>query len=250
MITGSASAAGALKKLMVTLAGSVLALGVAGVPNRAEALLLFTVKQVGVNTVVVTGSGSYDTTGLTYAGNSPPGPAPFGYPANPFVVDSSSITKQGLAAGANFLLAGTTNSSAYLWYADLTRTSDLGTNLVTANAATSSGSVAGIDESYYDPLVAKSSLIILPSGAACTNPLICTIANTSSYSGTIASLGLTPGTYTWAWGASEDQKLTIDVEAPAPLPVLGAASAFGWSRRLRRRIRGRAANAAGPKPQV
>jgi hypothetical protein len=206
------------------------------VPNRAEALILFTVKQVGVNTVVVTGSGSYNTTGLTYAGDSLSGP--FGYPANPFLVDATPVTRQGLASGANFLLAGTSNASAYLWYASLTRTSDLGVSGVTIDAVASSGTVAGIDESYYDPRIMNSSLIVLPSGVACTSPLTCTIANISSYSGTIASLGLTPGTYTWTWGASEDQKLTINVEAPGPLPALGAATAFGWSRRLRRRIRG------------
>ena len=224
---------------MVTLAGSALAAGVTWAPNRAEALILFTVKQVGDN-VVVAGSGSYDTTGLTYAGNSP-----FGYPANPFLVGSSSITRQGLASGSNFLLAGTTNASAYLWYANLTRTSDLGSSPTTIDATSSSGTVSGIDESYYDPQISNSSLIILPSVNPCTSPSSCIIANTSSYSGTISSLGLTPGTYTWTWGASENQRLTIYVEAPAPLPLFGAASAYGWSRRLRRRIGNRVAVVPG-----
>ena len=146
------------------------------------------------------------------------------------------------------MLAGKSGDAGYLWHADLTRTSGLGSSASTILAASSSGTVAGIDESYYNDL--GYSYIILPSGTACTNPLACTISNTSRYTGTVASLGLTPGTYTWTWGASENQKLTIYVEVPAPLPLFGAATAFGWSRRLRRRIRKRAAVAPGSTSNI
>jgi hypothetical protein len=36
----------------------------------------------------------------------------------------------------------------------------------------------------------------------------------------------------------------LNADVPGPLPALGAAAAFGWSRRLRRRIRGRAGGAS------
>ena len=55
---------------------------------------------------------------------------------------------------------------------------------------------------------------------------------------TLADLGLTPssGTLgTWTLIATGD---TISVRVvPGPLPVLGAGAAFGFSRRMRRRIR-------------
>jgi len=48
------------------------------------------------------------------------------------------------------------------------------------------------------------------------------------------------GDYTfWIQQVSGDSRYTITVESvPGPLPVVGAAAAFGWSRRLRRRLRG------------
>jgi hypothetical protein len=53
---------------------------------------------------------------------------------------------------------------------------------------------------------------------------------------TLAALGFnTTGTLgTWSLNGTGD---TINVEVvPGPLPIFGAAAAFGWSRRLRRRI--------------
>jgi hypothetical protein len=59
-------------------------------------------------------------------------------------------------------------------------------------------------------------------------------------------LGFTPGTTgligTWTiTGTGEAIYACLGpdscVPAPAPLPVLGAIAAFGWSRRLRRRVR-------------
>lgn len=48
------------------------------------------------------------------------------------------------------------------------------------------------------------------------------------------------GDYTfWIQQVSGDSRYTMTVQSvPGPLPVVGAAAAFGWSRRLRRRLRG------------
>ena len=67
------------------------------------------------------------------------------------------------------------------------------------------------------------------------------IFSTSTYlTKTFQSLGLTPGVYEWTWGTTnaDSYKLIIGQQAdvPGPLPLLGAGAAFGWSRRLRKRI--------------
>ena len=59
---------------------------------------------------------------------------------------------------------------------------------------------------------------------------------------TFASLGVTPGTYTWTWADDPpDQSFTLDVVSPtaAPLPAalplfaggLSALGLFGWRRK-------------------
>jgi hypothetical protein len=65
------------------------------------------------------------------------------------------------------------------------------------------------------------------------------IASTSTFNNaTLASLGFTTfgllGTWTIGNGSNTDSIKVVIV--PAPLPLLGAAAAFGWSRRLRRRV--------------
>jgi len=245
LITGSVSASGALKNLMVTALGSAFAAGVALVPNRAEALLLFTVRQVGSD-VEVKASGAYSTDGLLgLETNPPPSPVDQFYPDNPFVSIGGAIAPQ-----ANYLQTGEAGKDVYLWKVNfLSRPfGDLGGDPATKFAAVSSGALpVGIDESFLAEQAIGYSYLLLPygdpavdSGASPDCTISCSIAtNYSTFtSNTIASLGLVPGIYTWTWGASEDQKLTINVEAPGPLPALGAATAFGWSRRLRRRIRG------------
>ncbi len=73
-----------------------------------------------------------------------------------------------------------------------------------------------------------------------------TISASTTYTGnSFISLGLTPGTYTWSWGVgptADSIVMTIGstpspgpAAAPGPLPLFGAAAAYTWSRRLRRR---------------
>jgi len=69
-----------------------------------------------------------------------------------------------------------------------------------------------------------------------TTNLLTQLNSASPIPGTLGS-----GDYTfWIQQISGNSRYTITVQStptPAPLPVIGAAAAFGWSRRLRRRLR-------------
>lgn len=54
---------------------------------------------------------------------------------------------------------------------------------------------------------------------------------------TLARMGVKLGTSVYSWGSGDTaDSIIFTTEAPAPLPLFGAASALGWSRRLRRRF--------------
>ena len=56
----------------------------------------------------------------------------------------------------------------------------------------------------------------------------------------LSSIGLAPGLVgVWSMDGTSEKVFLIAGPVPGPLPLLGAASAFGFSRRLRQRIRSR-----------
>jgi len=202
------------------------AIAIAAAPDRADALITITVREAAGN-VLVQASGTYLTTGLTLE-TLPPS----FYGTNPFSAASE------LDGNANFILTGATGvNNAYLWRFDSVTQQPatfFGNQADAADFGT--GPVVGIDQGF-DP----TFYAILPSNTICAdinNPCLLTGSESVYNTQSISSLGLTPGTYTWAWGASDDQRLTLQIEAvPGPLPALGGAAAFAWSRRLRRRVK-------------
>lgn len=66
------------------------------------------------------------------------------------------------------------------------------------------------------------------------------IAGSATFNGTsLAALGFTTTGLIGTWtldGTSESIQVVLVPPVPGPLPLLGAGSAFGWSRRLRKRI--------------
>ena len=221
-------------------------------PGRADALLVFTIRQVG-NDVVVSGGGKYSNSGLFLEANPPPdfpdppnADIPNIYPSNPFGIDNG-----GAINGAYpFIISGVSpsaNPTAYLWKVNfLNSPGAFGGNQDTM-ADTGSGPAFGVDQGYQDVL--GYSYLILPSNVVCTLESPCeALGSISTYQNTtIANLGLTPGIYTWKWGAGGiNETFQLNIEAPGPLPALGAASAFAWSRKLRRRIKGCSTHRAAP----
>ena len=65
---------------------------------------------------------------------------------------------------------------------------------------------------------------IYPSLSQCSKGLClryCSIGQ-RDYSGkTLATLGVTPGTYVWTWGTGANQNFTLDIPVPPPPPVTG-----------------------------
>jgi hypothetical protein len=166
---------------------------------------LATVEQVGPN-VVVTGSGAIDLSGLTF--NST------GHTAATGVFAAGGLLAIGPAAGADVDV-----------YTGFTGPSSFGSGGLTLSDAGSGGEVS---------IWANAGDLYVPAGYTSGSPLSDTMTFDDT---TLAGLGLTPGTYTYSWGAT-DPTFTIEIGAtplPAALPLfasgLGALGLLGWRRK-------------------
>jgi hypothetical protein len=164
-----------------------------------------TLEEVGSN-VVATGSGQIDLTGLTFV------------PSNLSGVGNidPSIGGVGVGAGNVDLYGGVPSTPA-----------SFGSGVLTEPSNTSGGLV-GFD--------AMAGTLLVPKGYVSDALLL---ASSSIYdSATFASIGATPGTYTWTWGRGADQSFTLDIgqtPLPATLPLfatgIGGLGLLGWRRR-------------------
>jgi hypothetical protein len=187
--------------------------------GSARALVVVTVSEVWGD-VVMNGSGSLNVSALTYIGGTA-----ISYGIDP--ITSTFLANYG--------------PQTSLYQGQFSLPTNLGPG--TANILPSSGSGDSFGIAFYADVAGgtyvQTPTLFAPNGGGYTNgaPII----STSIYSGhTIASLGLTPGNYTWSWGSGATaDSITMQIGSPAavpgPLPVLGAAAALAWSRRLRRR---------------
>ena len=174
--------------MLATLAIAILC-GVSA--PSAQAGYIVTLQEVGPN-VVATGTGAFDLTGLALEfTNDPSAGAQISPSTAQMVMGSTSVDVpvddyQGLVGPLNFGVGPRTN------------------------ATSGSGDHVILDRLFND--------LSVPTGYVSGNPLF----SISTYDGaTLSSLGVTPGTYVWAWGTGANQNFTLI----AAVPDLG--STFG-----------------------
>jgi PEP-CTERM motif len=197
--------------------GAVAAiLGVMVAGGQADAAVVVNVYQSGDN-VVATGNGRADLTDLAY--------------------DVTALAGVGAGAvwgafGAVFVAPSASAEGEV--YLSVSGPASFGTGGL-ATGSSGSGDMFGVIAS---PLAWGAPALIVPAGYVSGTSL----SGSSIFDGvTIASLGLTPGTYVYTWGTSADaDSLTVNIEAvPEPstwtMMLLGFAGlGFAGHRRGRR----------------
>ena len=174
----------AMKKLVLSCLAILLLLATA--PGRAQAAFIFRLSQVGSN-VVVNGSGELNTTALTLVSSA-------------FAGEGSGLLPTGAVLAVD---PGSVGLMEYSGQSGLATWGSGGYSPTTA----SSGSAVVISGDQY--LYVPQGYV---SGAALTD--------TMTFNGaSFATLGFTPGTYTYTWGSVANgtfDSLTVTSVVPEP----------------------------------
>ena len=198
-----------IRSLLATVAVAIPAMLISSglsAPS-AQAAYIVTLDQVGTN-VVATGSGTIDLTGLNLANSNASGA---------FIVPSAGDIINGPAGGVN--------DDLYAGFAG--PTSFGGGALNSASGGT--GDRVGVDETLGQLFVPRGYM----SGTF--------LSDTTTFGGSFATLGVTPGTYVWTWGSGADaDSFTLQIGpavVPAPLidrglPVLLAVGGLLFGAKL------------------
>jgi hypothetical protein len=184
--------------------------------------ILLTVRQDG-NDVVVIGSGSANTNGLT---------APVQDMDYTNVLTDNQIYAGPVAYTSD---PNTPDVAVDIW-SGITGPTIFG-NDPNINENPSSGNLNDLFGIVADNSMGQSLLVLPPNYISGTN-----LAGTSRFSNfTLAQLGLNPGVFTWNWGMGQNAdslELRIEpVPVPAPLPLAGVPIAWKLAKRMRRASR-------------
>jgi hypothetical protein len=193
----------ALRKRMAGAAalGAAMLIGLALCAPPAQAAYTIAIAQVGSD-VTATGAGSIDFTAL----------APFG----------DELDQSLIAASGGAIIIGPTTPTDDTYYIGVT-----GPAIAFGTGGeffpnSGSGAIVGLGAQAEPP---STGIVAVPQGYVSGAPLG---TSTATWTGmTLASLGLTPGTYTWSWGSGADaDTFTIDIAAgsfrgPPPIPEPG-----------------------------
>ncbi len=171
---------------------TTLAIVLAWLPSvrPAQAGYTVTLQQVGPN-VVATGSGAIDRTGLTFSGS---------FSRNPQIQPCFCQSE-----GSAWIFTGRTSSSVNR-YLPLRGPRGFGSGPFTS-ASSGSGDMVGITTTIF------GTFLFVPTGYVSGTAL----SDSATYNNaTLATLGVTPGTYVWTWGAGANQNFTLKI-----LPAAG-----------------------------
>ena len=182
------------RKFFKPTLATTLAIVLAGLLSvgTAQAGYTVTLRQVGPD-VVATGSGAIDLHGLTVSRSffQDPGIKPFGH----------------ILVGPAFIATGPTSSSVHPYFGAITGPGSFGSSANLTLAGSGSGDMVGISAR---PEVAFQTMLSVPTGYVSGTAL----SDSATYRGkTLATLGVTPGTYVWKWGTGANQNFTLQIEA-------------------------------------
>lgn len=213
-----------------TALAATLLCGVSLFASPAHASYTVTLTERGGN-VVANGSGSLDLGALTLWSTG----------ENAFSHASVAGSQGEITAGAS----SDNNGSFYTFEGsyspggpnpNFTGPTSFGTGSL-SNASSSGGDLVGYNGNPSDTIP-----LLVPAGYVSSDPLL---SSATWDNATFASLGVTPGSYTWSWGAGTEHpdSFTLDIEAmavPEPSSLALLALPFGfllWLTGRRRRTR-------------
>ena len=188
-------------------AAALVAFATAGSP--AEAAYTVTLTKSGGDVFAV-GSGSLNTTGFPFTGDA-------------------WVFQDGIEPSSGTVLLGQpsgTNPNSTVYGGTLSGPTNFGSGGLSV-AGTGTGDRVALSDTV------NFNEILVPLGYVSGHPL----ESTAAFAGTFASLGITPGSYTWTWGSGNTaNSFTLNVDAPEPASasLLALAAAALLARRRRR----------------